>query len=371
MICVLAGAWAGAARADAPEAPDRVEFRTADMYRPGHVIRLMCVTKAVGAIKLFDPMPEQKFMQTFCQELMMRVTKVNPDKSIVLEVTMPRIRMEMSLFGMDTSVDSHAPADQKSKQPGMDVVAAMFKGMTGLKMTCTIGADGMPQKHEGFSEGMKKVLAELRKEDVPHSAQMMLDQIGDFMSDDMMLEQTKSNCRLTPLNRRLRVGDTWQREWNQAMGFFNMVMNFKGEYELLGIEPFRGRQCAKIRTKESFESAPAAERGKSGTIFDRMDMKMTSSGGDGVAYVDCKTAEVVNVRQTQRMTIEMAFAADPQAKDPEMRAGFGTMVSKVSNSVSVDLIDEGDDPWADIAEAATTTAPAADAAVAPPATVDQ
>ncbi|HUW81601.1 MAG TPA: DUF6263 family protein [Phycisphaerae bacterium] len=375
MTCVLAGAWVGIARADATEGPDWVEFKIADRYRPGHVSRLMCVTKTVGAMKLFDPMPEQKFMQTFCQEVAMRVTKVNPDKSVELELTMPRIRMEMSLFGVEMSFDSHVPAEQKSKLPGMDFVAAMFKGMTGLKMTCTIGPDGMPQKLEGFSEGIKKMLADIGKEEsIPPMVQKMLDQMGDFVHDDMMLEQMESNCRLTPLNRRLGVGDTWQREWSQAMGFFNMMMNFKGEYELLGIEPFRGRRCAKIRTKESFESAPAADRTKSGTIFDRMDMKMTSSGGNGVAYVDCRTAEVVKLRQTQRMTIEMTFAADPQAEDPEMQAGFGTMVQKLNNSVSLDLIEEGDDPWADIVKAAATTAPAAgaaDAAVTPDAAVGQ
>ena len=93
-----------------------------------------------------------------------------------------------------------------------------------------------------------------------------------------------------------------------------------------------------------------------------------------MAYVDCKTADLVKLRQTQRMTIEMTFAADPEAEDPEMRAGFGTMVQKLNNSVSVDLIEEGDDPWADIVKAAATTAPAAgaaDAAVTPAATVGQ
>ncbi len=374
MACVLTGAWVGVARAEAPEAPDWVEFKIADMYRPGQVTRLMCVTKTVGAMKLFDPMPEQKFMQTFCQELVMRVTKVNPDKSVVLELTMPRIRMEMSVFGMEMSVDSQVPTEQKSKQPGMDFVAALFKGMTRLKMTCTIGADGMPQKLEGFSEGIKKILDDIGKEEnISPMEKKMLDQMGEFLSDDLMLEQFKSYYRLTPLSKRLAVGETWQHEWNQMMGFMNMLMKGQGEYELLGIEPLRGRRCAKIRTKESFTSVPAAERDKSGTIFDRMDMKMTSSGGDGVAYVDCKTADLVKLRQTQRMTIEMTFAADPQAEEPEMRAGFGTMVQKLNNSVSVDLIEEGDDPWADIVKTATTTAPAgaADAAVEPAAAVGQ
>jgi len=375
MACVLAGVWVGVARADAPEAPDWVEFKTADMYKPGHTSRLMLVAKSVGAMKLFEPMPEQKFMQTFCQELMMRVAKVNPDKSVVLELTMPRLRMEMSLFGMDMSFDSHAPAEKKSSLPGMDVAAALLRGMTELKMTCTIGPDGKPQKLEGFSEGMKKILADIaEKHDASPMEKQMLDQMGGFLSDDLMQEQVESNHRLTPLNRRLGVGDTWQDEWNQMMGFMNMMMKGKGEYELLGIEPFRGRRCAKIRTKESFESAPAAQRDKSGTIFDRMSMKMTSSGGDGVAYVDCRTAEVVKLRQTQRMTMEMTFAADPEAEEPEMRAGSGTMVLKVNNSVSIDLIEEGDDPWADIVKAAATTAPAAgaaDPAVTPAADVGQ
>ena len=305
----------------------------------------------------------------------MRVTKVNPDKSVALELTMPRIHMEMSVGGMEMSVDSQLPAEQKSNRPGMGFVAPMFKGMTRLKMTCTIGPDGMPQKLEGFSEGIKKILDDIGKEDdISLMEKKMLDQMCEFLSDDLMLEQYKSYYRLTPLNKRLRVGETWQCEWNQMMGFMNMTMKGVGEYELLGIEPFRGRRCAKIRTKESFDSAPAAERTKSGTMFDRMDMKMTSSGGDGVAYVDCKTAEVVKLRQTQRMTIEMTFAADPDAEDPEMQAGFGTMVQKLNNSVSVDLIEEGDDPWAEIVKAAATTAPAADAAdpaVTPAAAVGQ
>jgi hypothetical protein len=373
--CVLTGAWVGVARAEVPEEPEWVEFKIADMYKPGHTSRLMLVTKAVGAMRMFEGMPEQKFMQTFCQELMMRVAKVNPDKSVVLELTMPRLRMEMSLFGMEMSFDSQSPAGKQGRLAGMAVAAALLRGMTEIEMTCTIGPDGTPQKLEGFSEGMKKVLANIaEKHDISPMEKQMLDQMGGFLSDDLMQEQMESNCRLTPPNRRLGVGDTWQHEWNQMMGFMNMLMKGRGEYELLGIETLRGRRCAKIRTKESFESVPAGERDKSGTIFDRMDMKMTSSGGDGVAYVDCKTAEVVKLRQTQRMTIEMTFAADPEAEDPEMRPGFATMVNKVNNSVSIDLIEESDDPWADIVKTATTTAPAvdaADAAVEPAAAVGQ
>jgi hypothetical protein len=292
----------------------------------------------------------------------------------VAELTMPRVRMEMSLFGMDMSFDSHTPAEKESRLPGMDVAAALFRGMTGLKMTCIIGPDGAPQKIEGFSEGMKKILDEIAKENKPSPMErQMLDQMSEFLSDDLMLEQFKSYYRLTPLNKRLHVGETWQDEWNQMMGFMNMLMKGEGDYELLGIEMLRGRRCAKIRTKESFESVPAGERSPSGTIFDRMTMRMTSSGGGGVAYVDCKTAEVVKLRQTQRMTMEMTFAADPEAEDPEMRPGFATMVSKVNNSVSIDLIEEGGDPWADIVKTATTTAPAgaADAAVEPAAAVGQ
>ncbi len=340
--CILAASWVGAAHADRSKAPDSVEFKIAEMYKPGLVTRYRVITKAVGSMKMFDPIPEQKFAQTMEQELVIRCTQVNPDKSAVLELTMPRIRMDMNFGGMRIAFDSQAPASTTQKRPGDNFVAALFRGMTKIKITCITGPDGLPKKVEGFDEGIDELMKEIARGDPSPMGKKMLDQMRDFLSDDMMLEQMKSHYRVTPLKRRLQVGDTWQVEWQQMMGVLNMLMQGKGDYELLGIEEFRGRQCAKIRTKESFQAIPTPERTKTDTIFDRMDLRMTSSGGEGIAYVDCRTADIVQYRQTQRMTIEVGLKPDAQAEDANLRGGFGPMVQKLNNSVTVELIEDGE-----------------------------
>lgn len=87
-------------------------------------------------------------------------------------------------------------------------------------------------------------------------------------------------------------------------------------------------------------TAQAADRG----IFGRMNLELTTSGGDGIAYVDLRTGEVVQARQTQSMTIGMSIKADPTATNPGERAGLPKMEQKIRNSVSIDLLEPSETP---------------------------
>ncbi len=342
VTCVLSAPWAAVGQADTPAAPDQIEFRF--VPRPGQTVRLRRVSKAVGSAKLFDPIPEQKFSQSFEQGLVARCREVNPDGSAVLEISMPYVAMNMDFGGFKSGFDSRAPAPStQARNPGQEFLALLCKAMTGL--TLTVGPYGQPIKLEGLSEGMKKIVEDLPKESVSPLAGQLLDMM---CNDATMMDQFNTYYRICPPEKTTRVGSTWRRNWQMKLPMFKTGLKGTGQYELLGIEEFRGRQCAKVGIKESFATAPLAESqgGERTTRFtpaesvlDRMNFEMSSSGGEGIAYWDYENGHLVQLRQTQRMTIEISLKPDAKAQDAELKKGLGPMVQKAYNSVTVELIE--------------------------------
>jgi len=344
---VLVGPLTAFAQAGPEATEDAIEFKF--VYEPGQVVTHRVVNKAVGTMKLQDPIPEQKFSQTFEQDVVARCEQVKPDKSAVFGMTIPRIVMKMTLGSLkiDWAFDSRTGQEVKADLPSPDIAAAIFKGITQTKFRFTLGPDGQAVAVTGLDEGIEKVFGEL-KGDASPLVKPFMDKLREFMTDEMMTEQLESNRRTIPPTSPARIGDTWEHEWEVKIGFMNIALQCKGQYELIGIEELHGRPCAKIRITESVETAPrpdpgkrdpAASGGKPQTMIDRMRFEMTASGGDGIAYWDYQNGQLVRHRQTHRLMLTLSLPADPDAESILLRTGFGPIVQKFSVATSVDLID--------------------------------
>ena len=261
--------------------------------------------------------------------------------------------------------DSRTFKPGQSGVPGLEVVGKIFSAMSGTTFTLTMSPSGEPLKIEGLSEAIKKAFDQLGND---KQAQMLKKLINDMLSsmgDDSMMQQFQAFGRLAPPKQGpVKIGEKWEHTWSmKKIPMMPGGLEGKGEYELLGTEVINGRQCAKIRAKETFmmgpagkeDSKPAAADSPYGALLGRMKMEMSSSGGDGIAYVDLQYGEVVKSRQTQNIDLKIRMAADPKDADETTRDGIEPMTMKFRASVSLDLLD------ADAAAAGTSeTRPAAE-----------
>lgn len=359
--CLIA---AGAEPAGTADTSEKIEFSVKAV--PGEVSHHRVVTKSVGSMKLFESLPAQRFAQTFEQDIVVRCLRVNPDGSAVCELTMPRVGMKMNFGGLAMEFYSDRPEGQTSKQPGMDIVGKLFMAFTKIKCQMLFSPTGEPLKVEGLSEGVSRVMDEIAGDLPIPGMKSFFDRFGEYMADDSMLENMRSAHRMIPNGATARIGDRWEREWEMEFPPFNTVMRGNGQYELVAVEEFRGRRCAKIRGKQSLTMRPGAKpAGGEATgfagIMDRMKLSMDTSGGEMTAYWDFENGEMVDMRETQRMTIEIsmepgaegAAEAAPDSDEARLQKGFGKMMQRFTNSVHVTLID--DEEGAD--DAAISVAP--------------
>ncbi len=348
---VVMGITAALAGAEPTARPAKVDLRTRS--RPDHVTQYRIVSKTVGSIRIFEPMPEMKFSQSFEQEMTNRCRILKPDGSAVVDTTLDRMAMKMSMMGMNIEYDSRTFDPAQTDREELRIIGRMFSAMVGAKFTTHMGADGQPTKVEGLGEVMKKAFSNLGDEKMPDSIRKMFDQFGTMFGDENMAEQMKSLCRMTPTKGPVGVGDTWEQAWAVKLPMFSGNIQGKGQYELAGFEDLGGRRCAKIRVKETFSMAsqpkeaespspPGAASAPARGILERLQFDMSSSGGEGIAYWDYEQGELVQLRQTQRMTIQMNLAADENAAEPEMKQGFRGMTQKLNTAVSVDLMQDGE-----------------------------
>lgn len=341
-----------AASADAP-----VEFQF--VAREGDSSRLKITTRTFGSMSMFGAMVNQKFSQQFEQHLVMTCIEVKPDKSSVFEMTLPEMSMRMNMGGLQIEIDTRDKARPvPATNPAFELLHRVFASMTKVKCTVTFSATGEPLKVEGLSKGMESVLDEVSDQLLPGMKQFF-DQFRDYLADNIMEEQMRSAFRLVPDGGRARVGDRWVREWNIKMPPFNVMTQGKGEYELLGIEEFRGKPCVKIRTRSSMTTLPGQKPDVSSAggapkgLLERMQFSMTASGGNGTAYVDFTTGDLMQLRETQRSTIEMSMEPDAEAADSELKPGLGKITQRLTTSVQIDLVEKngkrivGENPDAD------------------------
>jgi hypothetical protein len=168
----------------------------------------------------------------------------------------------------------------------------------------------------------------------------------DYLGNNIIEENLRTSYRLYPDGGKANVGDRWNREWQVKLPVFKLGALGKAEYKLLGIEQFRGRPCAKIGFKSAMNTLPkpkqpeGSEAGVSRSQLDRMNLTMNASGGNGTAYVDYVSGAVVQLRETQRIAIEMSMEPDSNAGPSEMRKGAGGMTQSLTTSIRMDLLDD-------------------------------
>lgn len=324
--------------------PDQVDFKF--KFEPGRTTRQKLISKTVGDIKILGPM---KFQQTFEQTLLTRCRKVNPDGSAVLDVTLSDVAMHQSMGPIVLDFDSRTWKPGQSGNPGVEFMGKLFTSMAGTTFTLTVDANGEPLKVDGLSETMKKALDQLGDHKEAQVLRKVFGEMIDALGDDNMIQQFRSFGRAAPPKQGLvKVGDKWNHIW--SMKKFPMMaggLEGKGDYELLGIETFNDRPCVKVRVKETFKmlpSDPAAPKSTDGgsaldSFLGRVKMEISSSGGDGIAYIDYQTGDIVKLRQTQNVELKVSAAADPNDADEETRDGLQPMTMKFRVSVSFDLLE--------------------------------
>jgi len=346
LVCVLSAALAAAGQETRAAEPDAIDLKF--VYQAGRTTRQRMVSRTVGSMKLFDPLPEQNFAQTFEQDLTLTCRRANPDGSAVLDMTMDRVAMKMSIGGLNMEFDSAAPATQSNDCLDTRMLARIFSAMVGSPLTVIGGPDGQPARIEGVKQFKEKMLNSLADEPVPASLRKLLEQVSGMFDDENMMKEMQSSYRLIP-NERKRVGDRWERSWNMKIPLFNGKIDGQGRYELLGVEEFRGRKCAKIAVKESFQMAatpevetpagPAASSPAKGLV-ERLRFDLKASGGEGTAYWDYENGELVQLRQVQRLTMEISVPTDAAPKGRETNAAKPAMVQKLTTAESVDLLED-------------------------------
>lgn len=340
--------------------PESVEFKF--NFEPDRVIRQRVVTKSFGTISMASPMPEQKFSQVFEQTLTSRCRKVNADKSAVLDVSLDDLVMKMSIGPMSMEYDSRTFDPEKTTDPMTRLLGKIFSAMAGAKFTVTMSETGQPLKVEGLGDTLRKAAKATNDPQGGEWAEVskLFDQLGSLFDDETMGQQMQSMYRMSPQKKGpIKVGDRWEQDWSMKMPIVSGELTGKGEYELLGVQELRGRPCAKVRVKETFVLVPKPkEANKAATgmqaVLDRMEMELSSSGGEGVAYIDYQRGELVQLRQTQSFTIKITVKSDPNAQDAMGKVGM-ELTQKLRNSVTMDLL-EGDAP-----APAAQTRPASDA----------
>ncbi|MBN1491358.1 MAG: hypothetical protein JXA69_15700 [Phycisphaerae bacterium] len=345
LVCGLTGITAWAAETAPPET---VEFKM--VFQPGRTLTYRMTSKGVGSMKMFDPMPEQKFAQAFEMEIVTTCREVKADGSAVVELRLSRIAMKQAIGGVETVFDSATFDPAAADDPLKDLLGRLFSSITDARLVLTIGADGQPIAISGVTEAFDKVLDGLGSGLSSVVFRQVLKPMRQVFDDKAMLEQAKQWHRMMPPPGPKHIGDTWERTWQMPVPLLSGEMKGSSEYEFVAIEEIDGRRCAKIRTKDSIETAPltthADDASRPKTIFDRMKWNMSMSGGDGVLYIDYGRGELVKMRSAQRMSMEMSMAPDENAEEAELKSGIPSMTYNLTQAVSFELVE---------AESATTT----------------
>jgi hypothetical protein len=312
------------------------------------------VTKSVGSMKFAGPLPAMRIVQSFEQEIVSECKKVNPDQSSVSEMTFNILGVRMSMAGMNLEFDAKTFDPSQVNNPVARGLGQFYSAFNGIKVTAHFKPDGTMTRIVGMCEAVDRVTGQLKEKigNDKTSAKVMefVDQMCAMFDDETMTEQMQSYGRMAPDKPGpVHVGDKWDRQWDMNLPILNANCRGNGEYQLVGIEELQGRPCAKIRLKETFQMTTDPNRAKSGEtgaskpfggLLDQLDMTLTSSGGEGIAYWDYQAGVLVQLRQTQRMTIEVKFNLPEKATATSAPKGFKSMVQEFQTSIAVDLIED-------------------------------
>jgi hypothetical protein len=295
---------------------------------------------------------------------------VNPDGSGEFEVKIDGLALKMSIGPITLNYDSKTYDPNAKTDLLTGLIARIFNAMNGMAFNMTLSPTGQAIKMQGLSAIVKKVMNAIANEPGNKDNAMlksMADQLSSSLDDNAFGQELQSLYRMVPAKPGpYKIGDKWDNSWETKM--MGMAMTGRGEYQLVGIETYRGHPCAKISTQESVEVAKAPPAGDGAAskskspltaILDRMDIKATSNNGQGIAYIDCQTGVVVSMKGTQNIDMVMSMKADPQARNKNEQQGF-TMSESFRTSVTAELVEPGtQDAAADVRTSiGATTKPA-------------
>lgn len=299
-------------------------------YKVGSTTRQRVVSRNVGSVAMPAPLPEQRWSQSVEETITMNCIGVREDGAGEFKMTIGDIKFKMTIGALTVNYDA-ATYDANAKVDWVtELISKVFHALNGTELKCNISATGQMLRIDGLGEAFKKMAASVANGKDQASVKTMFDQLGAVMDDETMSQELQSYYRLLPAKPGpYKIGDKWDHKWQMNLPKFGTAMSGHGNYELAAIEMYRNRPCVKILTKESFEltthptTQPASQKspttGKSNDaivkLLEKFDMEMTTSGGDGYAYVDYTTGELVGLRTTQN--IGMVMRVKPDAVKPE------------------------------------------------------
>lgn len=357
IVGLAVAAWATAAQA---ESPTSIEFR----YTPkvGQEMRHRMTMNSVGTMGTGSGVPGMRFTQSNTQEAVGVCKEVTPDGSAVFEITLGRVATRMNRPGMNFTFDSASFDPAKTDGTAMRMIGLLYSGLVGSKFTTTFNPQGWPVNVTGMREAVLKMIGPIKKEiDKDPAGRFVtpiIDSLAAAFDDSMINDQMKSFYRFLPSEAGpVAVGKKWDSDWDMELPFLKTKCKAKGQYELLGVETFRGHPCAKIGIKESFTMNTDWQRvSKSGTkpaaglnkLFEKMDMSLSASNGEGVVHWDYEHGVLVQLRQTQRIAISIKFntkdlmlaASAPVTETaPAGDQVIQTMTQNLTTSAQVDLLE--------------------------------
>lgn len=355
MIGITAAACAAAVQAE----PATVEFRYAP--RVGDEMCHRLVMNSVGTLSFAPNAPGTRFTQSTTQETAGKCRQVDPDGSTVFDMKLTRIATRMNTPGMKVDYDSRTFDPEKTDNVAVRMFGRFYSGLVGSELTITFNPQGSPVKVSGMRQAIEKALGPLKKE-LAHEPMGLviapfIDNLAAAFDDSMLDDQLKSFYRFVPTGEGpIPVGKTWNADWDMELPFLKTTCRATGQYELLGVETVRGRPCAKIGIKESFTmNTDPGQKARTGArpspglarLFEKMDMSLSASHGEGVAYWDYEKGLLVRLRQTQRIAMTLRFnpkdivamTAPAAETAPAGEQGTQTFTQNLTSSIQVDLLE--------------------------------
>jgi len=360
-IGIIMAACAAAVRAE----PTTIEFRYAP--KAGEEMRHRLVMNSVGTLSFAPNVPGTRFTQSTTQETAGKCRQVDPDGSAIFDMKLTRIATRMNTPGMKVDYDSRTFDPEKTDNVAVRMFGRLYSGLVGSELTISFNPQGSPVKVSGMRQAIEKALGPLKKELANEPTGFLvapfIDNLAAAFDDSMIGDQLKSFYRFVPTGEGpIPIGKTWDADWDMELPFLKTTCQAKGHYELLGVETVRGRECAKIGIKESFAmNTDPGRKAKTDTrpspglarLFEKMDMSLSASNGEGVAHWDYRKGVLVQLRQTQRIAITVKFnpkdilAMTAPAADtaPAAEQAPQTFTQNVTSSIQVDLLEgEADEP---------------------------
>jgi hypothetical protein len=240
---------------------------------------------------------ESKMAQTF--EMLLHVSDIGPDGTTTLEMTYDRIKQSIDMGGRGVGFDSKA---SEQTAPEAKMMAATLKPLLGLRVTIKLDKDLHPTEVKGFDELWKRL-------DADPASSGMRKQVERAFGDKQIKKMMEQFMAGSFPSHPVAVGESWKQSENVDMPMIG-ELNVKATSTLEGIEQYKGRRCAKIRTKAEMTSADT--RPTSGPTA-LLGMKMRRCNVEGFMWFDIKAGQMIETDMDQDIVMSMQLPGAPGA----------------------------------------------------------